>query len=53
MIFEAVYVDVVGQKVMCVRPNMPFVPLFRMDALEETEDGCFYCNENEKVGSEG
>jgi hypothetical protein len=51
-IFEAVYVDVPGRKLVCVKPFPPFVPLFRMDGLEKREDGCFYC-EDEEAGSEG
>jgi hypothetical protein len=49
VIFEAVYVDVLGRKLVCVKPHPPFVPLFRMDGLEETEDGCFYCEEDEEA----
>ena len=52
-IFEAVIVDVLGQRLVCVKPYPPFVPLFRMDGLEEKEDGCFYCEEWEEARSEG
>jgi hypothetical protein len=41
-IFEAIYVDVEAKRLVCVKPYPPFVPLFRMDGLEEKEDGCFY-----------
>jgi hypothetical protein len=41
-IFEAIYVDVEAKRLLCVKPYPPFVPLFRMDGLEEKEDGCFY-----------
>jgi site-specific DNA recombinase len=51
VIFESVTVDIAGQQLVCVKPHAPFVPLFRMDGLEEKEDGCFYPLE-EKVGPE-
>ena len=41
-ISEAVYVDVLGERLVCVRPYPQFAPLFRMDGMEESEDGCFY-----------
>jgi hypothetical protein len=41
-IFEAVFVDAKARRLVCVKPYPPFVPLFRMDGLEEKEDGCFY-----------
>jgi hypothetical protein len=44
-IFEAIFVDVEAQGLVCVKPYLPFVPLFRMDGLEEKEDGCFYPTE--------
>jgi len=44
-IFEAIYVDVEAKRFICVKPYPPFVPLFRMDGLEEKEDGCFYPEE--------
>jgi site-specific DNA recombinase len=47
VIFESVSVDVSGQRLVCVKPHPPFVPLFRMDGLEEREDGCFYLAEEE------
>ena len=47
VIFEAVYVDVPGRRVVCVKPYPEFVPLFRLDGLEESEDGCFYYREEE------
>ena len=52
-IFEAVCVDVLGRRLVCVRPDPPFVPLFRMDGLEEREDGCFYCEEDQETRSKG
>jgi hypothetical protein len=51
VIFEAVYVDVLGRRPVCVKPYPPFAPLFRMDGLEEREDGCFYCEEDEEARS--
>ena len=45
-IFEAIFVDVEAQRLVCVKPYPPFVPLFRMDGLEEKEDGCFYPGED-------
>jgi hypothetical protein len=45
-IFEAIYVDVGAQRLVCVKPYPPFVPLFRMDGLKEREDGCFYPGED-------
>ena len=53
MIFEAIRVDTLAGKVICVRPYAPFMPLFRMDGVEEREDGRFYNEEREKPGSEG
>jgi hypothetical protein len=47
VVLEAVYVDVLGRKLVCVKPYPPFVPLFRMDGLEERKDGCFYYEEDE------
>lgn len=42
LIFEAVYVDSIKQELVAVVPNPEFVALFRMDGLEESEDGRFY-----------
>ena len=42
VIFEAVYVDVLGERLVSVKPWPQFAPLFRMDGMEEREDGCFY-----------
>ena len=54
VIFEAVYVDTLGQRLVCVKPYLPFVPLFGMDGLEEREDGCFYYREEgSETRSEG
>ena len=44
-IFEAIFVDVKVKRLVCVKPYPPFVPLYRMDGLEEKEDGCFYPTE--------
>ena len=46
-IFEAIYVDVAVQRVVCVKPYPQFAPLFRSEDLEENEDGCFYCEDEE------
>lgn len=46
VIFEAVYVDVLAQRLVCAKPYPQFAPLFRMDGLKE-KGGCFY------VGEEG
>ncbi len=46
-IFESVVVDVTARRLVCVKPWPPFAVLFRLDGLEEKEDGCFY------VGEEG
>jgi len=53
-IFEGVYIDMLTKRLVCVKPWPQFAPLFRMDGLEEREDGCFYCGEegNEEAGSE-
>ena len=45
VIFEAIYVDTVTRELVSVKPYTPFVPLFRMDGLEEKEDGCFHYEE--------
>lgn len=54
IIFEGIYIDVPGKRLVCVKPYAPFVPLFRMDGLSEKE-GCFYANEEEgqEAGSDG
>jgi hypothetical protein len=44
-IFESIFIDVKASRLVCVKPYQPFVPLFRMDGLEEKEDGCFYPTE--------
>jgi hypothetical protein len=46
VIFEAIFVDVAARRLVCVKPWPPFLPLFRMDGLEE-RDGCFYVQEKE------
>ena len=48
MIFEAVYVDVLGERLVCVKPYPQFAPLFRMDGMEEKKDGCFYYRKKTK-----
>lgn len=53
VVFEAIRVDTLAGKVICMKPYAPFAPLFRMDGLEEREDGCFYYEEREEAGSEG
>ena len=45
---SAIYLDVAARALVCVKPNPPSVPLFRMAGLRESE-GCF-CVE---AGSEG
>ena len=54
VIFEAVFVDVQGRRLVCVKPWPQFAPLFRLDGLEE-RDGCFYDSEGkgQEAGSEG
>ena len=52
-IFEAVYVDVEARRLVCVKPWPPFAPLFRMDGLEEREDGCFDYREENEARSQG
>jgi hypothetical protein len=47
---DPVLVDVVESRIVCVKPYPQFVPLFRMDGLEEREDGCFYSKEEQEVG---
>ena len=52
-IFESVVIDVADRRLVCVKPNPPFAPLFRMDGLSEKE-GCFYVEEEgEEAGSKG
>jgi hypothetical protein len=46
VIFEAVYVDVLGRRLVCVKPYPQFTPLFRMDGLSEKE-GYFYVEREE------
>jgi hypothetical protein len=52
VIFEAVYADVLGEQLVCVKPCPQFAPLFRMDEMEKKSDGCFYYR-NKKAGPEG
>jgi hypothetical protein len=48
-----VLIEVVKDEIICVKPYAEFAPLFRMDGLEEREDGCFYYKEQEQeAGSE-
>jgi hypothetical protein len=53
VIFEEIVVDVAARKLVCVNPYPPFVPLFRMDGLEESDNGYFYFKEDAEAGSEG
>ncbi len=46
-IFAEVRVDVTARRLVAVKPWPAFLPLFRMDGLEEREDGWFYPTENE------
>lgn len=46
-IFSAVRVDVAARRLVAVKPWPAFLPLFRMDGLEEREDGWFYPRETE------
>jgi len=45
VIFEAVYVDVLDEQLVCVKPYPQFAPLFRMDGMEKKNDGCFHYDE--------
>jgi len=47
-IFEGIYVDLDARRVVCVKPFVAFVPLFRLDGLEEKEDGRFYFKEEDQ-----
>jgi hypothetical protein len=51
-IFEVIVVEVEAEKLTCVKLHPPFVPLFRTDALEEKEDGCFIWEEGQ-AGRQG
>lgn len=42
IIFADILLDVGEAKVIAVKPNRDFVPLFRFDGMEEREDGYFY-----------
>jgi hypothetical protein len=53
VIFEEIVVDVAARKLVRVKPYPPFVPLFRMDGLEESDNGYFYFKEDAEAGSEG
>jgi hypothetical protein len=44
--FAAIRVDVLERKLVSVQPHRDFLPLFRLDGLEEKEDGCFYYRED-------
>lgn len=53
-IFEEIRVDLGARRVVAVKPWPPFVPLFRMDGLEERETGVFYVRDAEREArSEG
>jgi hypothetical protein len=46
-------VDVLGERLVCAKPYPQSAPLFRMDGMEEREDGCFYYEEeDEEAGPE-
>jgi len=52
-IFEEVRVDVANRRIVCLKPYPQFAPLFRMDGMEEREDGCcYYREEDEEAGPE-
>jgi len=42
ILFQEVRVDAQGQRIVCVQVQPEFIPLFRLDGMEEGEDGCFY-----------
>ena len=46
-IFAEIRIDLTGRRVVAVKPWPPFLPLFRMDGLEEKADGWFYPREAE------
>jgi hypothetical protein len=46
VIFEGIYCDMIERRVVYVRPYPAFVPLFRMDGMEQREDGNFYPKED-------
>ena len=50
VIFQGIYVDMPAKRVVYVKPYPQFAPLFRMDGMEEKEDGCFYYEEEQEVG---
>ena len=54
LIFEGIYIDMIEKRLVCVRSEPQFAPLFRLDGLREKE-GCFYVDEEEgqEAGPEG
>jgi len=46
-VFAQIWVDLGARRVVAVKPWPSFVPLFRMDGLEEREEGVFYVRETE------
>lgn len=49
---RGIYIDMNEQRQVCVKPSPPFTPLFRVDGMEEKEDGCFYYEEDEEARHE-
>jgi hypothetical protein len=49
VIFEEAYVDTKTSELVSVKPYPQFVPLFRMDGLEEKEDGRFYLRKDQEA----
>ena len=47
-IFESVVIDVAARRLVCVKPYPQFAPLFRMDGMEVSTDGCFYYREEDE-----
>jgi hypothetical protein len=51
VISEAVYVDILGKRLVCVKPYPQFAPLFRTDGLKE-RNGCYYVADEGQTRSE-
>jgi hypothetical protein len=49
VVFKAVHVDLLGRQLVSVQPHKDFVPLFRLDGLEEREGGVFYYCQNRET----
>jgi hypothetical protein len=47
------HIGMLGEWLVCVKPYPQFVSLFRVDGLEEKEDGCFHYEEEQRARSEG